>query len=369
MLAATGRKTLRFFGELLVKLFYRVLPFCFPQRDSGPSREMNLQNKRVLVTGADGFIGSHLVERLLRVGTHVTALAQYNSFNFWGWLEDVPLLNQLEVVTGDIRDSHFCLSLAENVDVLFHLAALIPIPYSYSAPESYVETNINGTLNLCQAALKGAVQKFIHLSTSEVYGTAQYIPMDEKHPLQAQSPYSASKIGGDAMATSFYSSFQLPVTIARPFNVYGPRQSARAVIPTIISQIAGGAKEVKLGDLTTTRDFTFVNDMCRALLEVASLDSGPGEVFNIGSDQEISIGELFRLIAEIMSSDAKIRIDPDRLRPAASEVRRLRCNGRKLRDACGFHPEVSLREGLRQTVVWFQNPNNLRRYKDSLYNV
>jgi NAD dependent epimerase/dehydratase len=278
-------------------------------------------------------------------------------------------LKQIEVVTGDIRDSHFCLSLAKNVDMVFHLAALIPIPYSYRAPESYVETNIKGTLNLCQAALEGAVQKFIHLSTSEVYGSAKYIPMDENHPLQAQSPYSASKIGADAIATSFYNSFQLPVIIARPFNVYGPRQSARAVIPAIISQIAAGAKEVKLGNLTTTRDFTFVDDMCRGLLAVATLDSGLGEVFNIGSNQEISIGDLFRLIAEIMSSDVRIEIDSDRLRPAESEVTRLRCNGQKLRDAQGFKPEVPLRAGLKQTVDWFQNPNNLCRYKESLYNV
>ena len=296
---------------------------------------MNLQSKRVLVTGADGFIGSHLVEHLLRAGTHVTALAQYNSFNFWGWLEDISSLDQIQVVTGDIRDSHFCLSLAKNVDIVFHLAALIPIPYSYRAPESYVETNIKGTLNLCQGALGGAVQKFVHLSTSEVYGTAKYIPMDENHPLQAQSPYSASKIGEDAIATSFYNSFQLPVIIARPFNVYGPRQSARAVIPAIISQIAAGAKEVKLGNVTTTRDFTFVDDICRGLL----------------------------------ASDARIEIDSDRLRPAESEVRRLRCNGQKLRDAHGFKPEVPLRAGLKQTADWFQNPNNLCRYKESLYNV
>src|ERR1700719_4689707 len=206
---------------------------------------MNLQSKRVLVTGTDGFIGSHLVEHLVRAGAHVTALAQYNSFNFWGWLEDISSLDQIQVVTGDIRDSHFCLSLAKNVDIVLHLAALIPIPYSYRAPESYVETNIKGTLNLCQAALEGAVQKFIHLSTSEVYGSAKYLPIDEQHPLQAQSPYSASKIGADAIATSLYSSFQLPLIIARPFNVYGPRQSARAVIPAIISPIAGGAKETK----------------------------------------------------------------------------------------------------------------------------
>src|ERR1700759_3971719 len=206
---------------------------------------MNLESKRVLVTGADGFIGSHLVEHLLRAKANVTALAQYNSFNFWGWLEELPCLDQIQVITGDIRDSHFCLNLTKNIDVVFHLAALISIPYSYRAPESYVETNIKGTLNLCQAARQRGVEKFVHLSTSEVYGTAQYVPIDEKHPLQAQSPYSASKIGADAIATSFHSSFQLPVIIARPFNTYGPRQSARAVIPVIISQIAAGAQEVK----------------------------------------------------------------------------------------------------------------------------
>jgi NAD dependent epimerase/dehydratase len=345
--------------------------FCCVARNRAfrPFRPMNLESKRVLVTGADGFIGSHLVEQLLRAGAQVTALAQYNSFNFWGWLEDIPALNQIQVVTGDIRDGNFCLSLAKNVDILFHLAALIPIPYSYRAPESYVETNVKGTLNLCQAALQGAVQKFIHLSTSEVYGSAKYIPIDEQHPLQAQSPYSASKIGADAIATSFYRSFELPVVVARPFNVYGPRQSARAIIPAIISQIATGAKVVKLGNLTTTRDFTFVDDMCRGLLSVASLESGLGEVFNIGSNQEISMSELFRLIAEIMSSDARIEIDALRLRPAESEVQRLRSNSQKFRDASGFQPEISLREGLRRTVDWFQNPDNLRRYKGSLYNV
>jgi NAD dependent epimerase/dehydratase len=330
---------------------------------------MNLQSKRVLVTGADGFIGSHLVEHLLRAGAHVTALAQYNSFNYWGWLEDIPSLNRIQVVAGDIRDSHLCLSLTKDMDVLFHLAALIPIPYSYRAPESYIETNIKGTLNLCQAALMSGVERFIHLSTSEVYGTAKYTPIDENHPLQAQSPYSASKIGADAIATSFFCSFQLPVIIARPLNVYGPRQSARAVIPAIISQIAAGAKEVKLGDVTTTRDFTFVEDMCRGLVAVASLDSRLGEVFNIGANQEISIGDLFRLIAEIMVSDARIEADPDRFRPANSEVRRLRCDGQKLLNAQGYQPQISLREGLRRTIDWFQNPSNLRHYKESLYNV
>jgi len=330
---------------------------------------MNLQSKRVLVTGADGFIGSHLVEHLLCAGAEVTALAQYNSFNFWGWLEDIPVLNQIQVVTGDIRDSHFCLSLLKNIDVVFHLAALIPIPYSYRAPDSYVDTNVRGTLNLCQAALSNAVEKFIHTSTSEVYGTAKYVPIDEQHPLHAQSPYSASKIGADAIATSFYCSFQLPVVIARPFNTYGPRQSARAVIPAIISQIAAGAHEVRLGDLTTTRDFTFVDDTCRGLLAIGNLDSGFGEVFHIGSDQEISIADLFTLIAQSMNSKAQIGIDSNRLRPMESEVLRLRCSYQKLRDASGFQPGISLHGGLERTIDWFKNPNNLRRYKGLLYNV
>jgi NAD dependent epimerase/dehydratase len=330
---------------------------------------MNLYGKRVLVTGADGFIGSHLVEHLLHAGAQVTALAQYNSFNFWGWLEDIPSLNEIQIVTGDIRDSHFCMRLLKGIDVLFHLAALIPIPYSYRAPDSYIDTNIRGTLNLCQAALASEVQKFIHTSTSEVYGTAKYIPIDEKHPLNAQSPYSASKIGGDAIATSFYCSFQLPVVIARPFNTYGARQSARAVIPAIISQIAAGAHEVELGDLTPTRDFTFVDDTCSGLLSIARLDSGFGEVFQIGSDQEISIGDLFKLISESMNSQVPAKVDAGRLRPGNSEVLRLRCNYRKLRDASGFEPRIRLREGLRRTIDWFQNPSNLRRYKGMLYNV
>jgi NAD dependent epimerase/dehydratase len=330
---------------------------------------MNLYSKRILVTGADGFIGSHLVEHLVRAGAQVTALAQYNSFNFWGWLEEIPSLNEIKVVTGDIRDSHFCLKLLKNIDILFHLAALIPIPYSYRAPDSYIDTNIKGTLNLCQAALASEVQKFIHTSTSEVYGTAKYIPIDEKHPLNAQSPYSASKIGADAIGTSFYCSFQLPLVIARPFNTYGARQSARAVIPTIISQIAAGANEVELGDLNTTRDFTFVDDTCGGLLAIARLDSGFGEVFQIGSDQEISIGDLFKLISESMNSQARIKIDANRIRPGKSEVLRLRCDNRKLLDASGFRPQVSLREGLRRTIDWFQNSSNLRRYKRFLYNV
>ena len=328
---------------------------------------MDFQNKRVLVTGGGGFIGSHLVEHLTRSGARVTALAHYNSFNYWGWLEDIPSLNEIQVVTGDIRDSHFCLTLLKEIDVVFHLAALIPIPYSYRAPDSYLDTNVRGTLNICQAAIARGIERIVHTSTSEVYGTAKYLPIDENHPLHGQSPYSASKIGADAIAISFKCSFGLPVVIARPFNTYGPRQSARAVIPAIISQIAAGERRIKLGELATTRDFTFVDDTCRGFLAVAGLKEG--EVFHIGSSNEISVGDLFNLVAEIMESDAEIELDSERKRPQESEVLRLRCNSQKLRDASGFHPEIGLREGLRKTIDWFRDPDNLRRYKGYLYNV
>jgi NAD dependent epimerase/dehydratase len=326
---------------------------------------MNLQGKNVLVTGGDGFIGSHLVEHLVRAGARVTALVQYNSFNFWGWLENIPALDEIQVVSGDIRDTHFCQTLLEKIDLVFHLAALIPIPYSYRAPESYVETNIRGTLNICQAALSHQVEKVIHTSTSEVYGTAEYLPIDERHPLRPQSPYSASKIGADAIATSFKYSFGLPVVIARPFNTYGPRQSARAVIPTIISQIAAGEHRVKLGNLTTTRDFTYVDDTCRGLIAIAGLEAG--EIFHIGSDTEISVSDLFKLIADLMESDAEIEIESERKRADDSEVLRLRCDSKKLRDRSAFCPTVSLREGLERTIAWRRT--NLQRYKYHLYNV
>src|ERR1700751_42652 len=263
---------------------------------------MNLQGKRVVVTGAEGFIGSHLVEQLVAAGAQVTALSQYNSFNSWGWLEDVPCLARIDVVTGDIRDTHFCLSLLQNIDLVFHLAALIPIPYSYRAPESYVDTNIKGTLNLCQAALSRGVIKFIHVSTSEVYGTAKYVPIDEKHVLQAQSPYRASKIGADAVATSFYYSFQLPVVIARPFNTYWPRQSARAVIPTIISQLAAGATEVKLGAVKPVRDFNYVADTVAGFLAVAESPKSIGQAINLGSGRGVSVGATAELAMTLMGT-------------------------------------------------------------------
>jgi len=330
---------------------------------------VDLSSKRVLVTGADGFIGSHLVELLVPACRRVRALAQYNSFNHWGWLEGLPCLGELDVVTGDIRDAYLCRELLEGVDVVFHLAALIPIPYSYRAPDSFVDTNVKGTLNLCQAARAHGIERFVQTSTSEVYGTAQYVPIDERHPLVAQSPYSASKIGADAIALSFFHAFQLPVVVARPFNTYGPRQSARAVLPTIIAQLAAGSTEVRLGDLTTTRDFTFVEDTCRGLMAVAGLANASGDVFNIGSNDEIAIGDLVSLIGRVMNVRAVPVHESGRIRPAASEVLRLRCDNRKLERAAGFKPAVRLEDGIARTARWFSEPANLRRYKTDLYNV
>jgi len=330
---------------------------------------MDWRTLRVLITGADGFIGSHLVERVVAEGGSVRALAQYNSFNDWGWLEGLPCLSDVEVITGDIRDAHCCQALVASVDVVFHLAALIPIPYSYRAPDSFVDTNVRGTLNLCQAARAAGVKRFVQTSTSEVYGTAQYVPIDEKHPLAPQSPYSATKIGADAIALSFFHSFALPVVVARPFNTYGPRQSARAVIPTIVAQIAAGERAIKLGDLTTTRDFTYVEDTCRGFLAVAAATDGDGQVFNIGSNDEIAVSDLVRLIGEVMEAPVTPVPDPERLRPAGSEVQRLRCDASKLEQATGFRPRVPLKEGLRRTARWFQEPANLRRYKTGIYNV
>lgn len=325
--------------------------------------------KRVLVTGGDGFIGSHLAELLVREGYKVKALSQYNSFNSWGWLEDVQCKHEIEVLNGDVRDPHYCRSITKNVDIVFHLAALIAIPYSYVAPDSYVDTNIKGTLNICQAALDNGVKRVIHTSTSEVYGTAQYVPIDEKHPLQAQSPYSASKIGADAMAMSFFNAFDLPLTVVRPFNTYGPRQSARAVIPTIISQIANGKKQIKLGDTSPTRDFNYVADTCRGFLELARCDRAVGEVVNIGSNYEISVGDTLNLIRELMNSDVEFLVDAQRLRPEKSEVFRLWCDNTKIRQLTGFEPEFDIKVGLKRTIDWFTRPENLAKYKTDIYNV
>jgi len=328
---------------------------------------MSRDIRHALVTGADGFIGSHLVDLLLSEGIRVRALSQYNSFNNWGWLEGNahPLL---EVVCGDVRDAAFCRHIVDGVDTVFHLAALIAIPYSYVAPESYVDTNITGTLNMCQAVKDAGVGRLIVTSTSEVYGTAQYVPIDELHPRQPQSPYSATKIGADAIAKSFFNAFNLPVVIARPFNTYGPRQSARAIIPTIISQIANGAKKIKVGDLSPTRDFNYVADTCRGFLALGRADGVEGEEVNIATGVEVSMSDTLRLIADLMKADVEYVVDPQRLRPSKSEVFRLCGDNRKIMGLTQWKPQVSLRDGLLQTIEWFVNPANLSRYKSNIYN-
>ena len=330
---------------------------------------MNNSDQIVLVTGADGFIGSHLVEMLHSQGYKVKALAQYNSFNNWGWLEDVDCKEEIEILTGDIRDPFFCDEICTGVNIIFHLAALIAIPYSYIAPQSYVETNITGTLNICKAALNHKVSRIVHTSTSEVYGTANYVPIDESHPLQAQSPYSASKIGADAMAMSFFNSFELPLIIARPFNTYGPRQSARAFIPTIISQIANNEPQLSLGDTSPTRDLNFVLDTCQGFIELANSDKAIGETVNIGSNFEISVGEVASLIKLEMDSDIEIIVDKQRIRPEKSEVTRLWCDNKKIKKLTGFNPKYDITSGLRETIKWFKSSENLAKYKSDIYNV
>lgn len=325
--------------------------------------------KKVLVTGADGFIGSHLTEMLVGEGYQVKALALYNSFNDWGWLETINCKNKIEVVTGDVRDPFFCKEITRDIDIVFHLAALIAIPYSYVAPQSYVETNVNGTVNMCKAAMDNGVSRFIQTSTSETYGTAIYVPIDEKHPMQPQSPYSASKIAADAMAMSFFNSFNFPLTIARPFNTYGPRQSARAVIPTIISQIAMGQKEIKLGDVSPTRDFSYVEDTCRGFLALANCSDSIGKTVNIGSNFEISVKDTLELIKKIMKSDVNFIFDEQRIRPEKSEVHRLWCDNLLIKELTGFKPAFTIEKGLERTVEWFLNPDNLKRYKPGIYNV
>lgn len=324
--------------------------------------------KNILITGADGFIGSHLCENLYKKGYKVRALSQYNSFNFWGNLEDIACLDDIEVVSGDLRDSFFCDKLCEGIDAVFHLGALIAIPYSYIAPQSYVDTNIQGTLNMLEAAKKHKIRKFIHTSTSEVYGTALYTPIDEKHPLQPQSPYSASKIAADMLALSYFNAFNLPVIVARPFNTYGPRQSARAIIPTIITQILSGVKELKLGDLSPTRDLNFVLDTCEGFISLLGLENY-GEVFNIGSGVEHSMQEVFELIQKICGVSVKVRQDSARIRPKNSEVFRLICDSSKLQKVSAWHSQISLEDGLKQTIEWFKKDKNLQRYKAGLYNV
>ncbi|WP_319381917.1 NAD-dependent 4,6-dehydratase LegB [Thiomicrorhabdus sp.] len=327
------------------------------------------RGKKVLVTGADGFIGSHLVESLAEAGAEVRALVLYNSFNSWGWLDQSPWAEQIEVLSGDIRDPFLCRKATEGCHTVFHLAALIAIPYSYQAPASYVETNVQGTLNIAQACLDNGVQRLMHTSTSEVYGTAQYVPIDEAHPVQPQSPYSASKIGADSMAMSYFNAFELPVCIARPFNTYGPRQSARAVIPTIITQIAQGMQEIRLGDTSPTRDFNYVLDTCRGMMAIAAAEATVGQTVNIGSNFEISVQDTLLLIKELMGSEVEFVQDSQRLRPKDSEVFRLWCDNGLIRELTGFEPEFDLRRGLQKTIDWFSDPRNLQRYKAGQYNV
>ncbi len=325
--------------------------------------------KKILITGADGFIGSHLTELLLANGYYVRALSYYNSFNHWGWLEDIPANQNLEIISGDIRDPHFCKKIVQDNDIIFHLAALIAIPFSYVAPDSYIETNVKGTLNICQAAREAGGIRVIHTSTSEVYGTAQYVPIDEKHPKQPMSPYSASKIGADAIALSFYHAFDLPVTIARPFNAYGPRQSARAFIPTVITQIASGISKVKVGDLRPTRDLNYVSDTCHGFLAIAESDETIGKEINISSGIEISIESTLGLIREIMNCNVEFVTDHQRLRPANSEVLRLCGDNRLLKGLTGFKPQTDIRAGLKLSCDWFSRPENLKKYKPGIYNL
>ena len=330
---------------------------------------------KVFLTGADGFIGSHLAEHLVRSGHEVKALAIYNSQGSWGWLDTLPadIKDSLEVVLGDIRDPYHMNQLAAGQDAIMHLAALIAIPFSYVAPDMYVQTNVQGTLNLLNAARTHNVGRFIHTSTSEVYGTAQYVPMDEGHMLQGQSPYSASKIGADQMVRSFYSSFELPTMTIRPFNTYGPRQSARAVIPTIISQLAAGKKSINLGALTPTRDFTYVTDTARGFEKALHATTGIGEVTNLGVGFEVTIGQTFDTINEIMGAGAVATEDPNRIRPKNSEVERLFSDNTKAKSVLGWQPEIvgieGFRVGLEKTIEWFSKPENLAHYRPDEYTV
>ncbi len=323
---------------------------------------------KVLVTGADGFIGSHLTEALLAEGCEVRALAQYNSFNNWGWLEDVHHPG-LEVVTGDVRDPNYCRHIVKGVDTVFHLAALIAIPYSYVAPDSYVDTNVKGTLNICQAVRDEGVERLLVTSTSEVYGTAKYVPIDEKHPKQPQSPYSASKIGADAIALSFHNAFETPVSLVRPFNTYGPRQSARAIIPSIITQIADGAREIKVGDLTPTRDFNFVEDTAAGFIAIAKCKDAIGKEINIATGREVSMADTLQTIATLMDADVKWVTDPQRLRPGGSEVFRLLGDNRLITSLTDWRPRYTLEEGLKKTIGWFSDSSNLKKYKSGIYNI
>lgn len=330
---------------------------------------------RILVTGADGFIGSHLTEALVRAGHDVRAFVFYNSFNSWGWLDSCSddVKGRFEVFAGDVRDPNGVRAAMKGCDAALHLAALVAIPYSYHSPDTYVDTNIKGTLNIVQAARDLGVRKVVHTSTSEVYGTARFVPITEDHPLQGQSPYSASKIGADQIALSFYASFGTPVAIVRPFNTYGPRQSARAVIPTVITQIASGVRQIKLGAVHPTRDFNYVADTVTGFIAALTADRSVGEVINLGSNVEISIGDTARVIADVMGAEIEIVTDDERLRPAKSEVERLWASNAKALDLLGWQPRYGggdgFRRGLAETVAWFREPAHLAGYKSGIYNI
>ena len=338
---------------------------------------MNLKanNSTILITGADGFIGSHLTEALVRLGYKVRAFVMYNSFNSWGWLDHCApeIKGQLEIFAGDIRDPHGVKEAMKGCEAVLHLAALIAIPYSYHSPDTYVDTNIKGTLNVLQAARELGVKRIIHTSTSEVYGTARFVPITEEHPLQGQSPYSATKMAADQLAYSFYASFGLPVVIVRPFNTYGPRQSARAVIPTIITQIANNKRKIKLGAISPTRDFNYVQDTVSGFIAALNSEKGLGQVVNLGSNFEISVGDTAQLIAEVMNAEIEIITEEERLRPENSEVERLWADNTKVKQLFGWQPNYGGREGfmrgLTETAEWFTQADNLRRYKDDIYNI
>lgn len=326
---------------------------------------------KALITGADGFIGSHLTEALVKAGYEVRAFVYYNSFNSNGWLDTVSrdIKNKIEFFPGDIRDPNGVREAMKDVDIVFHLAALIAIPFSYHSPDSYIDTNVKGTLNIIQAARDNKVQRVLVTSTSEVYGTAQFVPITELHPKQPQSPYSASKIGADAIADSFYRSFELPITIVRPFNTFGPRQSARAVIPTIISQLLNGAEEIKLGDITPTRDLLFVKDTVNAFIKIAECDKLIGHEVNIATQSEISVGDLAQQLINSINPSAKIITDSVRLRPEKSEVFRLFGSNEKLKSFTDWNQKYTLEAGLKETIDWFSKKENLQQYKSDIYNV
>ena len=332
---------------------------------------MELKNKKVLITGSEGFIGSHLTERLIVEGCDVRAFVLYNFTNLWGWLDSLPknILKKIEIITGDVRDKNVVDKAMKDIDVVFHLAALIGIPFSYHSPDSYVDTNIKGTLNILQSSLNNKVKRVLVTSTSEVYGTARYVPLDEKHPKQGQSPYSATKIGADHMAESFYRSFDLPVSIVRPFNTYGPRQSARAVIPTIITQLLSGKEKIKLGSLHPTRDYVFVKDAVEGFIEIAKSSKTIGEEINIASQKEISIGELADRLIKMINPKAKILSDKIRIRPKKSEVERLLGSNKKIKKLTKWKTRYSFDKGLKETVGWFKDKENLKLYKTDIYNI